>query len=271
MHTCPSCGAVSKSAERCDNCGFEFAQTQQASGAPQGGSAFCGNCGSPLPAGARFCGSCGTPVGGTSAPSPAKNKTFLVAAGAVIVVVAVIAITQMLVKEKPKGAAPDTATQTEGTQQGQQADMPRGPSPEQLQLITQLKSQVASNPSDTTSLLQLANTLYDVDNAKEAIPYYVKYLDVSPKNVDARVDYAYCLFRSGDNDKAIAEIKSAIKQNPKHQAAYFNLGIVYLSLGNMEEGAANLRKCIEIDSTSRAGRQASMLMTNHSQMFQKQQ
>jgi tetratricopeptide (TPR) repeat protein len=275
MNTCPSCGASAKNAERCENCGFDFStvpNAEHATATPASpttaGIGFCIKCGSTLIPGARFCATCGNAVGaGVSSSSPDKNKTLLVAVGAVLVVVAVIVVTQMLVKEKPKVAAPETAQQ----QAAPPGEMPSGPTPQQLQMIETFKKQVAENPADTLALLHLANTLYDVDNATEAIPYYVKYLEANPKNVDARVDYAYCLFRTKQNEAAVVEINKAIKVSPKHQAAYFNLGVVYLSMGKMPEGAAALNTCIELDSTSRAGKQAVMLLSNHMQMFQKQQ
>ena len=287
---CPSCGARQSGETACSVCGFEFASTENldaaaatpaaavpAPAAKGSGAGFCHSCGAAIISGARFCGNCGTPLvkgaarpAGAAAPVAAQPKlqpkTIMVAIGVVVVIVAGIAILTTSLRDTPPAANP--------TQPNMGADAPKvNPkilSQDQMNAIEAFKKAVAENPADTLAMLHLANTLYDVENFKEATPYYAMYLKINPKNADVRVDYAYCLFRSGDNDNAIAEIKNAIKLAPKHQTAYFNLAIIYFTTSQMEEGTTWLQKCIEIDSSSRVGQEAKNLLSNHSQWLHKQ-
>ncbi len=277
---CPSCGARQSSGDACTVCGFEFSkEPAQATAAPQtqGSGKFCPTCGNPTVTGAKFCSNCGTPLvkgaarpaaAGAAAPAPAgamRNKTIMVAVGVIVVIVAGIAILTNALRDTPPATNPKQPMTAEAPKQEQKML-----SQDQLNAIEQFKKAVAENPNDTLALLHLANTLYDVENFREAIPYYASYLKVNGTNPDVRVDYAYCLFRSGDNDKAVEEIKKAIKINPKHQTAFFNLAIIYFTMNQMEEGTTWLQKCIDVDSTSRVGQEAKNLLSNHSQWLHKQ-
>ena len=55
------------------------------------------------------------------------------------------------------------------------------------------------------------------------------------KNANARVDLGICYFESGDTENAISEIKIALKHDKNHQMAMFNLGIINLNIGKIEE------------------------------------
>lgn len=278
---CPSCGALQSGNISCDVCGYNFtaadvpavtptASVTSAEPAARGG--FCHSCGAPVTTSHRFCASCGTPLQEGAAQvtarlsSPMPMKTILVAGGVIVLLVVGIVLLTNALRDKP----PATTAVAPG--QGEQA-APAAPekvaTQEQLHAVAEFKKQVAENPKDTLALLHLANSLYDIMNFSEAVPYYREYLEINPKNSDVRVDYAFALFRAGDVDQAIVENKNAIKMRPDHQIAYYNLGIMYLTGGKMEDGVVWLQKCIAIDSTSAVGKQASSLLTNHSSMLHK--
>ena len=102
------------------------------------------------------------------------------------------------------------------------------------------------------------NGFYD-----QAAIYYKRYLDKESKNVDARVDYGVTLFEAGHIQQAIDQLNEAVKMNPKHQVAYFNLGIVYLNAGDFDKANTAFEKCVKIDPTSDIGKKAKQTLEQH--------
>ena len=64
-------------------------------------------------------------------------------------------------------------------------------------------------------------------------------------------------------EKSIDVIKSALKVNPKHQIAHFNLGIVNLANGNMAEAEQWWQKARDIDPNTNIGKKAEELLKSH--------
>lgn len=132
-----------------------------------------------------------------------------------------------------------------------------------LDEIERLRRKVEENPDDMQSTLILANLLHDSHLFEQAILYYSRYLSVNEEDVNARVDMAICLFEIGRSDEAIEEIEKALKYDPNHQLAYYNLGVIYLGKGEIQKANEYFRKCINIDPDSRAARQARQIMEQH--------
>ena len=144
--------------------------------------------------------------------------------------------------------------------------------------IQRLEASIQRNPSDAPSILRLANLLHDsgLQNPHDlvhAIETYRKYLALEPGNPDARVDMGICYFELARADSmhardlyehAAREMKAAFAEHPKHQAAAFNLGVVYLNAGNLEESRAWFQKAIAIDARSAMGSQAKGMLNQHS-------
>lgn len=131
---------------------------------------------------------------------------------------------------------------------------------------------VAANPSDPAPLLKLANVLHDNGSYDRAIETYKKYLTMKPADPDARVDLGICYYELGIRDSvnatgrftlAAKEMGMAFKKSPSHQPAAFNLGVVNLHLGNMEESTKWFRKAVELDKDSELGRRAQQMLSQH--------
>jgi hypothetical protein len=131
---------------------------------------------------------------------------------------------------------------------------------------------VAANPSDPAPLLKLANVLHDNGSYDRAIETYKKYLTMKPADPDARVDLGICYYELGIRDTvnatarftlAAKEMETASKKSPSHQPAAFNLGIVNLHLGNLEESTKWFRKTVELDKDSELGRKAQQMLSQH--------
>ena len=242
------------------------------------GSISCKHCGNKNSAEAIVCFSCGVTLRAgtthnaskkTNVQTVAKNssgqdKEFLrsgflqswkltAAIGVIFIVVIVIAVAS----REPNGHVHEEIS----------------PAVKQtIETIDVLQKQVEANPNDLPSTLKLANLLHDVKFYPRAVMEYERYLKARPDDVDARVDMGVCFFEMGVTDslrgeeflqKAISEIKVALTRNPKHQLGNFNLGIVYLQSGNLEESRKWFKKCIEIDPNSTTGKQAEQIYSQH--------
>ena len=58
-------------------------------------------------------------------------------------------------------------------------------------------------------------------------------------------------------------MKKALEFDPNHQIILFNLGIVYLSQGNVDEANKYFKKCIDVDPNSDLAQRARQIMEQH--------
>jgi tetratricopeptide (TPR) repeat protein len=128
-------------------------------------------------------------------------------------------------------------------------------------------------PADTDALLRLANAYHDAGRWEQAVTAYTKYLGEKPADPDARVDMGVCYFEWSKNvpakgeeyrNRAIAEMKRALKEHPKHQAAAFNLGIVTLNGGDVKGSSEWFRRAAEMDGSTPLGQKAKAMLEQHS-------
>ncbi|MEK9136215.1 MAG: tetratricopeptide repeat protein, partial [Bacteroidota bacterium] len=146
------------------------------------------------------------------------------------------------------------------------------------QELDQLQRAVDANPKDEAALLRLANALHDngIHDPRflqRAADTYAKYLELKPKDPNARVDMGICYFEMARVDssnaaslfsRAIQEMQTAFTSNPTHQPAAFNLGIVNLNAGHLEESNKWFKKAAEINPNSDLGKKATQLLEQHS-------
>jgi cytochrome c-type biogenesis protein CcmH/NrfG len=147
-----------------------------------------------------------------------------------------------------------------------------------MQDIDRLQETVDANPDDDVSLLRLANMLQDASRSNStllmrAVDTYAKYLKLKPNDPNARVDMGICYFEMARTDsnnaasliaKSIQEMKAALDANPTHQPAAFNLGIVNLNAGNLEESNKWFRRTVELNPNSDLGKKAQQMIEQHS-------
>ena len=101
-----------------------------------------------------------------------------------------------------------------------------------FQEISSLKTAIEKNPKDAASLIRLANMYHDARKFEEAVQYYKKGLEVTPKDVDARTDMGICMYEMGMADDAIAQFRTSLSYDSRHWQSWLNLGIVALSSKN---------------------------------------
>jgi tetratricopeptide (TPR) repeat protein len=123
------------------------------------------------------------------------------------------------------------------------------------------------NPSDEKALLGLAQFFSRraeinemngdrgamINDAKEGVLYFERYLGYVPTDTDARANMAKLFFYSGDTDRAIQEVGQVLEINPNHIEGNFWLGVFYWQ-GRQDTTAAldQFRKVVELTKNSDA-------------------
>lgn len=154
----------------------------------------------------------------------------------------------------------------------QQVQPPMAPLAPRVE-IAPLEQAVAANPKDAAALLRLANGLQDNRAFARAIDAYERYLAIDPNDADARVDMGVCYFELGRADSAggrsllqtaLKELELAARKRPDHQPAAFNLGVVNLTLGDLETSNKWFKRAAELNPTSDLGARAKRMLEQHS-------
>jgi tetratricopeptide (TPR) repeat protein len=278
---CAECGEeIRWGNENCPNCGnavewpsgTDVREPIESSGSTR----TCNRCGSENAADASFCSSCGAKLQGVqkqqvqSARQSSKQQkgrdskkrepdssplfSWKVIFGFLgLLLILVVAID--LLSKKEQAPVQD------------QAAAPQMPAAN-LQLagqISELEKQVAANPSDMQAVLKLANMSHDGRFFDKAITYYKRYLEKNPKDANARVDLGICYFENGNDDEAQKQMLAALKYDPKHLQAHFNLGIVNLRARRIQEANDWFKKTIALaPPNSEIGQQAKQFLEQHS-------
>ena len=280
--SCGACGAaVPWGVDRCPVCG-EVLHWQEAAALP------CEVCGNMNPAAAPTCANCGARLSGTKAGSkagakeqpprakqkqarssrPARAGKFepwqVISFVAVVSLVAVLLYVELSREHTPAGPTSMAAAPPASMPQLQPAPaLDLGP----------LEAAVAANPTNRQALLQLANAQHDHGLFLKAVETYKKYLHEFPKDPDARTDMGVCYYELGMADTvntgryfalAIQEMEAAFRGSPAHQPSAFNLGVVHLQKGDLENSNRWFRKAAELNATTELGKKAQRLLEQHS-------
>ncbi len=222
---------------------------------------FCTTCGARKQADStsevviQFCASCGAAQYGLPQPavSSATGSKMLVFAAVVVLVLgsASFGITRLII-DKP-AAAENTTASSSGNQPATASGNPTSGnpmskvSPEIQQRIADVQDSLAKDPKNGGLVVRMANAWYDAGAYFQAEQYYARYLkEFNPKDVAARIDYAYTILRQGREDEAITETKRALEFEPKRVEALYNLGVIYYGKKDFKSAKEWFEKCIEI-------------------------
>ena len=230
----------------------------------------CPLCGQINAPGAESCAVCGAKIGrapekvsqparktapATGGPSLFQSWKFTAGVGAVLVAGLVMFIVG-------RGGPEKVAVEAD----------PHGA--EMMKDIRDLQARIEANPEDRDAMLRLANRLYDVQFFDRAAVIYERYLGLEPGNVNARVDLGTSYFQMSFSDStkheayqrlAEATFLEAIRVDPSHQLANFNLGIVHLHRGDMAGARQWFEKCIALGPGTEPARRAKELLSQHIQ------
>jgi tetratricopeptide (TPR) repeat protein len=204
---------------------------------------------------------------GTAQPVP---FTFLTSWRLTVTLAIILVATVVTLKLTRGNDAPLQRSEPAGT-----ADAPAagaGLSDLSMKEMTALEKAVADKPDDAPAWLRLSNMLQDAKLYPRAIESYGKYLELKPDDPDARVDLGvtYYEYAISDSTKRVEYLslaqknfEYALNQNPKHQLAMFNLGIVFLQDGDMHGANTWFTKCAAVDTSTDTGKKAQMMIHQH--------
>jgi len=131
------------------------------------------------------------------------------------------------------------------------------------QEIKSMEDALAKNPDNHQLALELANTLFDVEEYGKAIKYYQNYVKAHPDVPDVLVDLGVAYFYSGDFKNATKYMQQALDINPKHQIALLNMGIVENAMGETEIAKQYWKSAIKISPDNAIGKKAKEFLDNN--------
>ena len=282
MKYCSECGyKIEGNFKFCPNCGSQLKNSTDSDELKTEVS-ICKNCGEENPKDRTTCFSCGVPLkagqknksyskinskksakkknnseeqNGITEDKVLDTKKILMISSLIVIVFVVALFISGVFDSEIQNNITQVNSQTQSS--GDQVSLAN------LEEINELENKIAVNPDDMESTLHLAHLSQDSRLYEKAIANYKKYLEKNPSNADARVDMGICYYNLGDNTKAINEMETALKYEPKHQIAHLNLGIVNLTAQNIEDSKEWFRKAVEIDPDSEAGKRAQELLKSH--------
>lgn len=82
---------------------------------------------------------------------------------------------------------------------------------------------------------------------KADIREFTSAVNANPGDVNARLSLAFAYQQDAQYQAALAEYDKVLQQDPKSSAAYYNKGVIYMTLGDASKGEAVLREALEID------------------------
>jgi tetratricopeptide (TPR) repeat protein len=197
-----------------------------------------------------------------------KNNIFAII-GIIVFVIIIVLLVRKPAQSPPRITPVDNQTQEENVNSN--ATMAEA---------KRLEALVNSYPDSIEAMLSLAHLYQDVGMSEKAIHPYSKYLEKDPKNADARIDLGICYFQLSAEDtlekvtllkKAIDEMELALKYAPNHQMGHFNLGIVNLQSGDINEAVVYFKKCISLNPKSPIAQKAQNILDQHIQNQRKNQ
>jgi cytochrome c-type biogenesis protein CcmH/NrfG len=103
-----------------------------------------------------------------------------------------------------------------------------------------LEQEVKKNPENAVSWANLGHAYFDSNQVSQAITAYNKSLELLPGNPDLLTDLGVMYRRNSQPQQAVEAFDRAIKENPKHEQARFNKGVVLLNDLHNHDGAVKV-------------------------------
>jgi tetratricopeptide (TPR) repeat protein len=279
--SCAECGKeIRWGDQNCPNCGNAVEWPSETdvteSVETSAGARTCNRCGSENAADALFCSSCGAKLQGAQKQQPQSSRksakpekgrdskkresdssplfSWKVIVGFLGLLLILVVGVELFSKKEQAPVQEQAAVPPMQTANIQLAGQ-----------ISEMEKQVAANPADMQTLLKLANMSHDGRFFDKAITYYKRYLEKNVKDANARVDLGICYFENGDSEEALKQMQTALKYDPKHLQAHFNLGIVNLKARRIQEANDWFKKTIALaPPNSEIGQQAKQFLEQHS-------
>ena len=83
---------------------------------------------------------------------------------------------------------------------------------------------------------------------EKAIGAYKKVLEINPTNLDAKTDLGICYVEGSSTPmQGIMMLRDVVKENPEHENAQFNLGVLSIKSGQFEKAIERFEKVLTIN------------------------
>jgi tetratricopeptide (TPR) repeat protein len=92
--------------------------------------------------------------------------------------------------------------------------------------VTAFRSIAEREPSNPKPRVELANLYFDAERYDDAIKWYSDALKLSPDDVNVSTDLGISYFYLNQPDKALDQLATSLKIDPKHTKTLLNVGIV---------------------------------------------
>ena len=108
-----------------------------------------------------------------------------------------------------------------------------------------LKTNLRSKPDNLSDWIKLGYTLQSVENLEEAYQVFKIVQFLNPEDLAVRENIAYLSLARRDTVGAIREYQKILKQDSTRANTWFNVGVVYGSLGKLEAAKNAWQKTLE--------------------------
>ena len=147
---------------------------------------------------------------------------------AVIVIVSVVSVFAVYLMKSALNPVSDQAPDLDMRAESSGAmDSPENVMGSVRAQIEHLRELAKEDPQNVEILIALGNMYYDAGMAEPAVEYYDRVLAIEADNVDVMVDKATMLRTLKRPDDAVEILQKVIELAPKHEHAWFNMGVIY--------------------------------------------
>lgn len=122
--------------------------------------------------------------------------------------------------QKIRGSSPHVLSEREGH---------RGSATSFMSSINRMRERLNRNPRDAEALIALGNANFDIQRFDKARDLYLTFLGIDPLNLHVRTDLASSYRNLGDVESAIQALRVVLKNDPSHETALYNLGVIFLN------------------------------------------
>ncbi len=84
------------------------------------------------------------------------------------------------------------------------------------------------------------------DNLEKALEYIAKGREEFPSSYNLLIEEANIYYKKGDNDMFKTRLEEAIKLNPTEPSLYYNVGVMNMDQGNLDEAISYFEKAVEL-------------------------
>lgn len=184
----------------------------------------------------------------------ASKSTILLGISLLVLVAAVLIASGVFQSPKSEGESP-VSQQTAPQQKTVDLNA--------VNELNELENRVKAQPENLEQMLMLAHSLNDAGFFDRAISYYKQYLGKKPGSPEVIIDMGVCYFNLKQFEKADSIMRTALKLAPNHPIGLYNLGIVNMAAGNMQEAKKWFNLVMEKHPGSQQAEQAKQILESH--------